>query len=233
MTDPIPLILVPGLLCDRQVFGPQIASLKEVASILVADNTSCVSIGDTAKAALAAAPQRFALCGLSMGGYVCLELLRRAPDRVSQFALISTNARSDSEAAQRSRQELLTLAARGKFAEAVDDLIPHLLHADRLSDPELTGLIQAMAGGIGPTVFARQQRAIMGRVNSRPFLADIACRTLVICGREDALMPLELHLEMAANIPDATLVVLPRCGHLATIERPDAVADQLALWLRA
>lgn len=231
MTAPVPLLLIPGLLCDRRVFAPQIAALGARADAVVADVADGDSIAALASAALDRAPARFALCGLSMGGYVCFEILRRAPERVTRLALVSTNAHADGEAAKASRRDLLALAASGDFPGAVERLLPRLVHPDRLSDPAVAGLFRAMAAATGPAVFERQQRAIMERRDSRGDLARIGCPTLVLCGREDALMPVAGHVEMAAAIPDATLVALPNCGHLATIEQPGPVAAQLAGWL--
>ena len=231
MIAPAPLLLIPGLLCDRRVFAPQIAALSARAGAVVADVAGGDSIAALAAAALERAPQRFALCGLSMGGYVCFEILRRAPERVTRLARIGANAHADSEAARASRRGLLALAAGGDFPAAVEQLLPRLVHPDRLSDPAVAGVFRAMAAATGPAAFARQQRAIMERCDSRGDLGRIGCPTLVLCGREDALMPVASHVEMATAIPDATLVALPHCGHLATIERPGPVVAQLSAWL--
>jgi pimeloyl-ACP methyl ester carboxylesterase len=233
MTDPVPLVLIPGLLCDRRLFERQIAGLAGLATVTVPDVTGPDSIGGMAERVLADAPPRFALGGLSMGGYVSLEIMRRAPERVMRLALISTNAHADSEEAQAGRRALLARAGEGDFAGAVETLLPRLLGPESLDDPARTALVRSMAEAVGAEGFARQQQAIMGRPDSRPGLGAITCPTLVLCGREDVLTPPAAHREMAEAIPEATLVVVPRCGHLSTLEQAGALTAQLRFWLAA
>jgi pimeloyl-ACP methyl ester carboxylesterase len=228
-----PLVLIPGLLCDERLFAAQ-RGVLEAAGVAasVADVTRDESVTDMAISVLTAAPPgRFALAGLSLGGYVALEVVRQAPDRVSRLALLDTQARADTEEAKARRRGLMELAERGEFRGVTSRLLPLLVHADRLGDAALTGTVQAMAEAVGRDAFLRQQRAIMGRPDSRPSLAEVAVPTLVLAGREDAITPPELQHEMAAAVPRATLVLLPRCGHLSTLERPDAVTRQLLAWL--
>lgn len=230
-----PLILLPGLLCDARLFERQRQAIAARGrEVRVADLTRHDSVADMAASVLEGAPERFALGGLSMGGYVALEVVRQAaPGRVTRLALMDTQARPDAEENKARRRDLLALAERGDFKGVTPRLLPQLVDRRRLGDDHLTGLIRAMAEAVGREGFARQQRAIMGRADSRPSLAAIAVPTLVLCGREDALTPPELHREMAAAIPDATLVELPRCGHLPPLERPEAVTRQLLGWLEA
>lgn len=224
-----PLVLVPGLLCDARLFAAQMPALTARTSVRIAETRLDDSIEAMAQRLLANAPERFALAGLSMGGYVCFEVLRQAPARVTRLALIATQARPDSPEAAARRRELLALAERGELAEIISRLLPLFVHPEHL--PRLAELVTAMAKAVGKEAFVRQQRAIMARADSRPLLGRIACPTLVLCGRQDQLTPLAVHEEMAAAIPEATLVVLPRCGHLAPLERPEAVTAQLLTWL--
>ena len=230
------LVLLPGLLCDERLFAPQReALLGEAAAVdvRVPDLTRDDSVAAMADRVLAEAPDRFALAGLSMGGYVAFEIVRRAPDRVARLALLDTQARPDGDEAKARRRGLMELAGRDGLGVVTAKLMPLLVHADRLGDAGLTDTIDAMADAVGTDGFLRQQRAIMGRPDSRPSLPAIAVPTLVLAGREDAITPPELQLEMAATIPRATLVLLPLCGHLSTLERPDAVGRQLLAWLEA
>jgi pimeloyl-ACP methyl ester carboxylesterase len=197
----------------------------------VANLAGADSVAGLAEAALAAAPQRFALAGLSMGGYVALEIMRRAPQRVAGLALIDTSARPDTEEQSRRRRGLIALARTGKFKGVTPRLLPLLLHPARLEDPVLTGRVMAMAARIGRDAFLRQQTAILGRPDSRPDLPRIACPAVVVCGRQDELTPLPVSEEMAALIPGAALVVVEDSGHLSTMERPEAVNAALAAWL--
>ena len=230
---PDPLVLLPGLLCDERLFAPQLPALTAETDVTVADLTRDGTIAAMAERVLAGAPPRFALAGLSMGGYVALEILRRAPERVAKLALLDTQARADTEEARSRRRGLMQLAEKGEFKGVSLRLMPFFIHRDRLGDRELTGTVQAMAESVGREGFLRQQAAIMARPDSRPDLPAIACPTLVLAGREDAVTPPERQHEMATAIPDATLVLLPRCGHMAPLERPGAVARQLLLWLSA
>jgi pimeloyl-ACP methyl ester carboxylesterase len=231
MTEKPQLLLLPGLLLDGRLYGAQIDALSDVAAIQIADLTLDDTIAAMAARVLAGAPERFALCGLSMGGYVALEIMRQAPGRVDRLALLDTQARPESAEARERRLSLMAMAEQGEFAGVLPRLLPLFLHPDRLSDERLIGTLASMAGRVGTEGFLRQQRAILGRADSRPSLAAISCPTLVLCGREDALTPPDLHEEIAAAIPDATLVELPRCGHLSPLEAPAAVTAQLRFWL--
>jgi pimeloyl-ACP methyl ester carboxylesterase len=230
---PPPLVLLPGLLCDRRLFGPQLPALAAGGRrVLVPDPTGEDTIEALAARVVAGAPSEpFALCGLSMGGYVAQEVVRQAPDRVARLALLDTRARADSPEEGARRRGLIELAERGEFRGVTPRLLPLLVHRERLADGPLTGLVLAMAAAVGRDAFVRQQRAIMARRDYRPLLPAIRVPTLVLCGREDAITPPEMHLELAAAIPDATLVVVPNCGHLAPLERPAAVTAQLLAWL--
>jgi pimeloyl-ACP methyl ester carboxylesterase len=225
------IVLLPGLLCDHRLFQAQIPALVARAEVMVPDLTRDASIAAMAERVLAEAPRRFALAGLSMGGYVALEILRRAPERVTRLALLDSQARADSEETRARRRGLMQLAEKGEFQGVSPRLLPLFIHRDRLSDPGLTDIVQGMAQSVGKDAFLRQQTAIMARPDSRPGLAAIRCPTLVLAGREDAVTPPELQLEMAAAIPNASLVLLPRCGHLAPLERPEVVTRQLLAWL--
>jgi pimeloyl-ACP methyl ester carboxylesterase len=147
------------------------------------------------------------------------------------LALLDTTARPDSEDQTARRRGLIELAKKGKFKGVTRQLMPMLIHADRLNETALTGEVMAMAERIGRAAFLRQQTAIMTRPDSRPLLAQIACPTLVLCGRQDALIPLDWHREMADAIPGAPLEVIEDCGHLAPMERPEAVTAALRRWL--
>ena len=229
----LPLVLVPGLLCDALLWRHQIAGLADIADPIVADVTRDDSIAGMADRVLAVAPDRFALAGLSMGGYVVQEMVRRAPGRVLRLALLDTNARADNDEQTKRRRDLIELAQRGTFKGVTPRLLPMLVHPDRLGDKPLVDAVMAMAEAVGKDAFLRQQRAIMGRADGRDALAHIRCPTLVLCGREDALAPPKVHEEMAERIPDATLVVLNRCGHLSALERPEVTTAHMRAWLSA
>lgn len=227
-----PLVLVPGLLCDALLWQHQVASLGELADCWVGDHTRSATMAQVAADVLAACPfETFALAGLSMGGYVVLEMQRQAPGRVTHLALLDTAARADGDEQRARRQAFIDLADRGRFMGVTDQLLPVLVHADRLADAALVATVKTMARNVGKAAFVRQQHAIMSRIDSRPHLGGIACPTLVLCGREDALTPLDRHEEMASMIPAAELEVVERCGHLSTLERPAEVTRAMRDWL--
>lgn len=231
MSDTESLILVPGLLCDRLLWVHQTTYLAEIAALRVADTLSDDSIAGMAERLLSDAPERFALAGLSMGGYVAFEVMRRAPERVTRLALLDTTAAPDDPEKTRIRKGLISLAEKGKFKGVTPRLLPMLIHQDRLDDAVLCGAVTEMAGRVGKDCFIAQQKAIMGRADSRNSQREIAVSTLVLCGRQDALTPLDAHEEMAAAIPDARLCVIEECGHLSTMERPHAVTVLMRDWL--
>ena len=191
------------------------------------------SVGVIADTVHHSASGRFALMGLSMGGYVAFEVLRRAPGRVAALALLDTSARPDTPEQTARRRRLVELAGRDGFGAVLDELWPFVVAPSRRGDDALRAAFDAMARRLGPEVFARQQEAIIGRPDSRGDLARTAVPTLVLCGRDDAITPLEVHEEMAAGIPGAELVVVDDCGHLSTLERPEAVNEALRRWLGA
>lgn len=229
----IPLALVPGLLLDAALWRAQIAALSDIAACRVPDLTTQDSIAAMARSVLDMMPERFALAGLSMGGYVAFEVMRQAPQRVGLLALLDTTARPDTPEQTRRRRGLAELARKGRFKGVTHTLLPLLVHESRLHEAAMTDEIFAMAERRGRDAFLRQQAAIMGRPDSRPTLLRIACTTLILCGRQDALTPLDGHEEMARRIPSARLVVIEDCGHLAPMERPEAVTDALRDWLGA
>ncbi len=229
-----PLVLIPGLLCDELLWQPQIAALHDMAECWIADHTRSDTMASLATRLIDAAPfERFALAGLSMGGYAALEVMRQAPHRVTKLALLDTSARADTPEQSQNRREFISLAERGRFLGVSDALLPRFIHPSRLADTELVGTVKQMAKNIGREAFIRQERAIMSRPDSRSLLREIACPTLVLCGRQDALTPLERHEEIADAVPGATLEIVENCGHLSTLERPAEVSAAIARWLDA
>ncbi len=228
------LVLVPGLLCDSLLWEAQIAALDGDATCWVADHTRSGTMAGVAADVLREAPfERFALAGLSMGGYVALEIMRQNARRVDRLALLDTSARADTPEQLQKRRGLIALAKRGRFIGVTQGLLPLFIHPNRLRDEKLVTTVKEMARNTGRDAFILQEEAIMSRADSLSLLATIACPTLILCGRQDAVAPLDRHEEMAAGISGATLEVIDDCGHLSTLERPAEVSEALRTWLSA
>lgn len=226
-----PLVLLPALLCDQRLYAPLMAGLSGERPVTVADLAVADEIGTIARAVLDQAPPRFALLGLSMGGYVAFEILRRAPQRVTHLALCCTRAEPDAEASVQQRQALVARARAEGVAVVARELAAGWIAPMARERDRLIELVVAMAERTGIDGFARQQAAIAGRPDSRPGLGAITCPTLVVAGREDRLTPPAALEPIARAIPGADLAVLGGCGHLATLERPRLMLALVRAWL--
>jgi pimeloyl-ACP methyl ester carboxylesterase len=231
MATNLQLLLLPGLTNDARLWDRVARSLGTLAEATVGDLSRHDTMSAVAADVLSAAPPRFALAGMSMGGYCALEIMRQAPDRVVALALVDTSARPDTAEGRANRERQIE-RSRSDYAALIEELLPKWLHPSRLHDSDVAGVVRAMALDAGPEQFARQQRAIMSRADSRPSLASIRCPTLVLCGRDDAVIPLEVHEELARGITTSTLKILDDCGHLAPLEQPEAVTSAFRDWLR-
>lgn len=225
------LVFVPGLNCTDRLFAPQIEALRGTCRTLVADHRRDDTMAGISRRLLAEAPERFAIAGLSMGGYICLEVIRQAPERVTRLALLDTSARPDSDEATANRRRLMALAEAGRLEEIHRTLWDRLVHPDHRSDAALEDIHRQMLVETGAEAYLRQQEAIIARADSRPLLPGIEIPTLVLVGAEDVITPPELAREMAEPVEWASLVVVPHCGHLSTLEQPEAVTRALRAWL--
>jgi pimeloyl-ACP methyl ester carboxylesterase len=227
----VPLLLVPGLTCSARLFAPQIPILWRHGPVMVADHRQDDTIDGVARRILDDAPPRFALAGLSMGGYIALAMMRLAPERVTRLALLDTSARADTPEQTAARRAQIAMTEAGRFAEIPEMAMPRYVHPNRQNDIDVTTTVRRMAEETGPEAFIRQLKAIMSRPDSRPMLPAIRCPTLVLVGADDVATPPELSREIAAGIAGASLVVVPDCAHLSTLEQPEAVNAALVEWL--
>jgi len=223
------VFILPGLLEDADAFSQQVDALRAITACTAADLTQQETIAGLAADALRQAPAGpLALVGHSMGGYVALEILRQAPERIERVALLNTHARPDSPEATDNRKRLMALAERD-FPAVIRTLLPRLVLEEHL---ELaSGAITEMALATGREAFLRQERAIIGRIDSRPHLPRVRCPALVVAARQDQLMPVELLQELASAIPGARLEIIENSGHMASIEQPEQVTRLLVDWL--
>ena len=188
-------------------------------------------MADIARRILNEAPQRFALIGHSMGGYVAFEMLRQAPQRIERVALLDTSALPDVPEQSERRRQLIEQVAKGRYEDVVDQLYLKFVHPVRLDEAALRETVRQMARDTGAAAFIRQERAIISRADSRPTLAEIRCPTLVLAGEQDELTPPERAEEIAQGVAGAVKVVVPDCGHMTAMERPEAVTAALERWL--
>lgn len=224
--------LLPGLLCDASVWAHQAAALGRDADVVVPDFHGVDSIAAMARAVLDAVPGRFALAGHSMGGRVALEVVRQAPERVERLALLDTGVHPRKPGEEAGRQALVDLARAEGMAALAARWLPPMVHPDRTADPSLMEPLTAMVCRATPALFEGQVRALLGRPDASGQLAAIACPTAVIVGRQDGWSPPAQHEAIAAAVAGATLTVIEDCGHMATVERPQAVTAALEAWLR-
>jgi pimeloyl-ACP methyl ester carboxylesterase len=238
MNDHELVILVPGLVCDARVWRDQIEGLARLCPVQVASHGTLDSLGRMAERILDTAPARFALAGHSMGGRVALEVLARAPERVTRVALLDTGYEklAEGEAGERERAGRYRLRDIGR-AEGMLALGRNwsqgMVHPARLSDAALMDDIHAMIARAPLAQFEAQTEALLNRPDRTELLGQIRVPTLVLCGREDGWSPLSRHEQMARLIPGARLVAVADAGHMVTMERPAEVTRALADWLTA
>ena len=229
----IPLVLLPGMMCDARLFGPQIAALSGQVTIMLPSISAHDSMAGLAAEVLAHAPPQFALAGLSMGGIVAMEILRQAPDRVARLALLDTNPLAEDEAVRARREPQIARALDGGLAAVMrDEMKPNYL-AEGPGKTAILDLCLQMALDLGPQVFVRQSRALASRPDQRDTLRDVRGAALVLMGAEDRLCGRDRHELMHALVPGSRFSVIEGAGHLPTLEQPQKTTAELTRWLEA
>ncbi len=226
-----PLVLLPGLMCDARLFHPQIDAFSRRRAVVVSPISRGERIEEIASDLLDQLPHRFALAGHGLGGVVALELVRRAPDRVSRLCLISTDAQADTPQIAAAREDLIIGAQAGRLEE----VMRHVVGSDTLAPgpqriPVLNDLL-AMALDFGPEVFVTQMRALQRRADQQGTLRRIKAPSLILCGKHDRLTPERKHAFMADMIPNAVMHTIDAAGYLPTLEAPGQVIDLMQAWL--
>jgi pimeloyl-ACP methyl ester carboxylesterase len=226
----LPLVLLPALLCDAELYAAPLAALKDLAD----PHVVTVAEPDLARAAALAlerAPARFALVGTSAGGNLALEVLAAAPTRITGLWLTGVNPgpHADPGGARLLQQRVRT----GDFEGVLDGLAARCVHAAGPRANETLRVLRAMARRAGPDVFMRQSEAVITRRDRWDVLTGLDVPTLVLWGRQDAFASVETARAIAARVRDARLVLLDDCGHLPTLERPDACMPAVRAWLSA
>ena len=226
-----PIVFLPGMMCDARLFAPQIDGLSHERAVMVAPVHLGERIEEIASTILDMTPHRFALCGLSLGGIVAMEIMRRAPDRVSRLCLMDTNPLSETPVRAAEREPQIIAAKTGRLEQVMrEELLPNCL-ADTPFKAHIFELMVDMALSLGPEVFARQSRALQKRRDQQSLLCNIKCPTLVLCGAQDQITLPKRHTFMAELIAPAELVVIENAGHLPTLEQPEATISALRAWL--
>lgn len=226
-----PVVLVPGLLCSSEIFAAQIPDLWPSGPVTIASTLEGQTIEKAAASILRNAPPRFALGGISMGGYICFEIMRQAPSRVARLALIDTSARPDTIEQINARLQSLA-RARTRFMAVALLSLAGLVHPRRRGDPDILDINLRMARSVGLEGYERQLKIAISRPDSRPSLSVIDVPTLVLVGDSDPLTPPPHSAEIVSAVSSAELKVVPDCGHLSPIERPEEVAQALVQWIR-
>lgn len=233
VTSPLHTVLVPGLLCSARLYEPLLPTVWSRGAVTVADNRRDSTVESMARRLLAAAPDQFALVGLSMGGYVALEVMRLAPERVSALALISTSARPDTPQQLIGRREQQRAVAEGRFGELVEQVFPVLVDSGNVGRVDFAEWWRTMAHEVGPEAYVSQLEATMGRPDSRPSLRSIQCPVAVVHGTGDRLIASDNAVETADAIDGCRLTLVSEAGHLIAQEQPVAVAIAVAELLDA
>ena len=227
-----PLIFLPGLMCDARLFGPQIAAMSANLAVTVAPVTQGERIEEIASGLLDLLPRRFAMAGHGMGGAVAMEILRRAPNRISRLALISTHPLAETPQAAAEREPRLVRARAGRLREIYTEELPIDCLAPTPYRTEVYELALDMAEALGAETFIRQARALQRRRDQTTTLCNCKVPTLVLCGRHDGSCPVKRHESMAELVPYATLKVIEDAGALPTLEQPDEATSILMEWLK-
>lgn len=226
-----PLVFLPGMMCDARVFAPQMVTLSRETMVSVAPISHGERIEEIASGLLDMLPRRFAVAGLSMGGIVAMELMRRAPERVTRIALMDTNSLAETPQSAAEYEPLIIKLRAGRLDEAVEGLLPPESLAPGPGRTALMAQVQAMAASMGQEVIIRQMRALQRRRDYQSTLRRCKVPALVLCGEHDHLTPVKRHSFMADLIPYADFQMIEGAGHLPTLEAPEAATRALQAWL--
>ena len=219
------------MMCDARLFAPQIAALSAGRAVLVPPLTGTNTIAGMAHSVLKSAPPQFALAGLSMGGIVAMEIMRHAPERVTHLALMATNPKAEDPAVSANREHQKAQVRQGHLRAVLrDEMKPNYL-TDSAHKDDILDLCMTMAMDLGPEVFLNQSEALATRPDQQDNLKLVNVPSLILCGKEDRLCPLDRHVLLAQLIPGARLEVIDEAGHLPTLEQPEATTTALRIWL--
>ncbi len=225
------LVMIPPLLCDARIFEAQIATLSRRQAVMITPATCGERMEEIASQILTWAPARFALMGMGLGGMIAIEILRRAPERVTRVALVSTSAQADTPEAAAARETQIIAARAGRWEDVLRHEINSTWMAPGTDRVALVRDLTQMGQDLGPEAYIRQARALQRRKDQQATLRQITQPAAVICGRHDGQYHLKRHEFMAEMIPYAQLDVIEGAGYLPSLEAPDAMTDALERWM--
>lgn len=227
------LLLLPGLAADAAMWTAQLATLPPAFGATVTDvHFRHESLEEMAAALLKEHDGNLILCGASMGGMLAMETARQAPRRIRGLALLGTSARPETEEMRTLREAAIELFAQGRMREVLEPNVPLAFHPVQAADPEMVKAYFDLVMRAGAEQLIRQNRAVIARPDARLHLPALRCPVLVMCGDSDQLAPPEYSREIASLAPNAELVMVPQCGHMLTMEKPELVNAVLLRWLK-
>ncbi|WP_417523598.1 alpha/beta fold hydrolase [Marinovum sp.] len=227
-----PLVLLPGFMCDARVFGPQVAALSYDTPVMLAPVTQGERIEEIASAILTAAPAKFGVAGMGFGGVVAMELMRRAPERVTRIALIDASPLAETPQDASAREARIIRARTGRLREVLQEDLSTAGLAVSPYRSDVMALALDMGMHLGADIYTRQSRAMMRRKDQQAVMRKCKVPALILCGAENAALPVKRHQFLATLIPYAKLEVIEGAGHMAALEQPEAVINALRAWQR-
>ena len=226
-----PLVFIPGMMCDSRLFQPQLNEFSKQYMVCVAPSSSSNSIENISFEILRYLPTKFVLIGLSMGGILAMEIIKKVPERVMKIVLMDTNYKSETSEIKSRRLPQIQLVNEGLLEEVMCQQIKNNYLRKDKQNQEIFDLCLSMANGLGEDIFINQSKALATRKDYKSTLKNIKVPSLIICGEYDRLCPIKVHMEMESLIENSTLEIIPDAAHLPTLEQPAYLNKILCKWL--
>ena len=226
-----PLVFIPGMMCDSRLFQPQISEFSKQYLVCIAPVSYSDSIEKISFEILRQLPPKFTLIGLSMGGILAMEIIKKEPERVMKIVLMDTNFKSETSETKSKRIPQIKLVNEGKLEAVMKKQIMQNYLIKNKKNQKILELCLKMAKELGKEIFINQSKALAARKNYKEILKKIKVPSLIICGRYDRLCPIEVHREMESLIKYSTLEIIPDAAHLPTLEQPSYLNKILKEWL--
>ena len=226
-----PLVFIPGMMCDSRLFQLQINEFSKQYMVCVTPASSSDTIENISFEILRYLPPKFTLIGLSMGGILAMEIIKKVPERVMKIVLMDTNYKSETVEIKSRRLPQIQLVNEGLLEDVMCQQIKNnYLRTDK-QNQEIFDLCLSMATDLGKEIFINQSNALATRKDYKSTLKNIKVPSLIICGEHDRICPIKVHLEMESLIENSTLEIIPDAAHLPTLEQPAYLNKILGKWL--